>query len=282
MSTRRSAAKASTRLSRRMASSSEDEDDPPVREGAGAGEDSSSAEEYEPPASTSASRSKATQQHAFSTPASAASTTVVYGEDDVQRLVADATLWVLAQERRRAPVKRPDLFKAVNLTGKARDLQERVWDGLEKVLKRVFGLVLQESVDKKGSWFLLNRLQEMGGGEEHQHLEWSDRENAQQGLLFAVLGLIFMNNDVVTDEALFKFLGQLGVMEDHSASSAASRRASTDEQHRHRGVNRSIEDLFGDVKQLVFREWGQRQQYLDIKRIDTGDTDHQVEIARLP
>ncbi len=41
---------------------------------------------------------------------------------------------------------------------------------------------------------------------DRQHLELSDQDNAQTGLLFSVLALIFMSNDVVTDETLFKFL----------------------------------------------------------------------------
>ncbi len=59
-----------------------------------------------------------------------------------------------------------------------------------------------EELGKKNG---LCRLHEMKNP-DRQHLELSDQDNAQTGLLFSVLALIFMSNDVVTDETLFKFL----------------------------------------------------------------------------
>ncbi len=134
-----------------------------------------------------------------------------YTDDDVDRLTADAVFWLLAQERKRAPFKKADVFKAVAkvgvLTARHREVQDRVWRGAARKLRRVFGIQLTDlNTDKKGLWYLVNQLTE-SADPELRHLTWSDRENARMGLLFAVLGFIFMSNDVVKDDVLLKFLG---------------------------------------------------------------------------
>lgn len=77
------------------------------------------------------------------------------------------------------------------------------------------------------------------------------------GLLYTVLGLIFMSGDVVKDDVLFGFLTQVGVYEDE----APTRRPADI------SVRPDIKELFGDVRNLVFKEWGQKQHYLDIKKV---------------
>ena len=61
-----------------------------------------------------------------------------------------------------------------------------------------------------GQYYLINQIQaEQEEGESF--LTWSDKENAQMALTFTILGLIqFNSNEKITDEALFKFLKQMG------------------------------------------------------------------------
>ncbi len=156
-----SARRASARRIADSDSSDEDEDDQ-SRHGR---EGDSSGEEYEPTPRRDRSRAGSsggggggggTPQKARESGAGGASGAGI-GKDDERRLASDAIFWVLAQERRRAPIKRADVFKAVGLTGRQRDLQDRVWDRMDGLLKTVFGLDLVEPKDKKGSWFLVNR-----------------------------------------------------------------------------------------------------------------------------
>ena len=104
------------------------------------------------------------------------------------------------------------MFKSVGLTGKPRELQDSSWSEARTKMYKVFGIEVVElfnnkdKADKKVSlgFVLINRLPENPGG---SHLEFDEEENARTGLLFAVLALIFMSEDVVKEEVLFKFLG---------------------------------------------------------------------------
>ena len=59
-----------------------------------------------------------------------------------------------------------------------------------------------------------HRIKEEPQETDKQHLTWSDKENAHLGLLYNVLGLIFMSNGVVREDVLFKFLrfGNVGIL----------------------------------------------------------------------
>ena len=74
-------------------------------------------------------------------------------------------------------------------------------------LHHVFGIEMVENTDKKGVYYLVNKIKEEPQDPSMQHLTWSDKENAHLGLLYTVLGLIFMSpSNVVREDVLFKFL----------------------------------------------------------------------------
>ena len=76
-------------------------------------------------------------------------------------------------------------------------------------MHHVFGIEMVEHNEKKGApgvYYLVNRIKEEPQANDQQHLAWTDKENAHLGLLYTVLGLIFMSNGVVRDDVLFKFL----------------------------------------------------------------------------
>ena len=74
-------------------------------------------------------------------------------------------------------------------------------------MHHVFGIEMVENADKKGVYYLVNKIKEEPQDPNMQHLTWSDKENAHLGLLYTVLGLIFMSpSNVVREDVLFKFL----------------------------------------------------------------------------
>ncbi len=71
-------------------------------------------------------------------------------------------------------------------------------------------------------------------------LDWSEREAAQMGITLAILGLIFMS-----DEVLFKFLKSLGLHEEEKNKTVATAAAAT-------AMDPELLDLFeGDAKKFV-------------------------------
>ena len=86
-------------------------------------------------------------------------------------------------------------------------------DSMHK-MHHVFGIEMVENDEKKGVYYLVNRIKEEAQETEMQHLTWSDKENAHLGLLYTVLGLTFMSpSNVVREDVLFKFLrfGSVGI-----------------------------------------------------------------------
>lgn len=63
--------------------------------------------------------------------------------------------------------------------------------------------------EKKGHYILVNQLSE--ANLEKPFLEFGEKETAQLGLNFTILGLIFMNNGRVSEDVLFQFLAAIGV-----------------------------------------------------------------------
>ena len=103
------------------------------------------------------------------------------------------------------------MCKHCDLSKKDRKLQEEVISEAMRLLLKTFGIRVIEPEQKKGTYYLINALTEPQEDEDKQHITWSDKENAQMALTFTILGLIqFNSNEKITDEALFKFLKQMG------------------------------------------------------------------------
>jgi len=121
-----------------------------------------------------------------------------------------------------------------------------------------FGIEVQE-LSKTSQYILINKLTENGGGE---HLQWSDKESAQMGVTFVILGLILMSNDKVTDEVLFKFLKSIGLAEEDKAKNSRSSNA----------MDPDVAELFdGDIRKFVNETLVAKQHYLKRERVQTVD-----------
>jgi len=201
-----------------------------------------------------------------------------FNDDDYDKFSADAVFFVLVQERKRIPVKKADIMKHINLTGKAKGVQDRVMTDCTDKLHHVFGIEMVENTDKKGVYYLVNKIKEEPQDPSMQHLTWSDKENAHLGLLYTVLGLIFMSpSNVVREDVLFKFLRLLGVYEeDERAGGSRGRKSTGGSGAGNSNLSAGIRGMFGNVRELIFDQWGKKMHYIDIDKIDSPDTDNVV------
>jgi len=79
-----------------------------------------------------------------------------FKKDIVTKMAGDLVFYVLTQERKRAPLKRVDMFKSVGLNKRPKDEQEETFDKCRRTLKSTFGLELVENDEKKGIYFAIN------------------------------------------------------------------------------------------------------------------------------
>ena len=138
-----------------------------------------------------------------------------------------------------------------------------------RLLLKTFGIRVIEPEQKKGTYYLINALTEPQEDEDKQHITWSDKENAQLGLTFVILGVVFMSNGKISEENLFKFLKHLGIYEEDRNK---KRGGGGDSSYADSQVDAEITELFdGDVKKFVTDILVSRQHYLKKERVETGD-----------
>jgi len=189
-----------------------------------------------------------------------------YGREDVEKMVSDVTFYFLVADQKKSLIKRADLCKYCDLNKKPRDVQVDVINKAISHLLKTFGIKVQESETKKGCYFLINQLQESQDDDSLQHITWSEKENAQMGLTFTILGLIFMSNGKVSDDTLFKFLKILGVHEEEKQKKSGRIESSNDP------IDPEVADLFdGDTKKFVNDILVARQHYLKRDRVQGPD-----------
>jgi len=188
-------------------------------------------------------------------------------KDDMEKMVSDVTFYFLVADQKKSLIKRADLCKCCDLNKKPRDVQVEVINKAIQHLLKTFGIKVVESETRKGCYFLINQLQENQEDEALQHLVWNEKENAQMGLTFTILGLIFMSNGKVSDDTLFKFLKLLGVYEEERGKKAGRGADTTCDP-----VDPDVADLFdGDTKKFVNDVLVGRQHYLKRDRVQGPD-----------
>jgi len=188
-------------------------------------------------------------------------------QDDWDKMISDATFYFLVADQKKALIKRADLTNACNLKNLKRADAERAVDKAKERLAKVFGIKVVESETKGGQYYMINLLREQSD-ESLQHLTWGDKENGQMGLTFTILALIFMQNNKISDDNLFKFLRQLGVAEEDRGKGG---RGSAREQQGE-SVPEDVKELFeGDAKKFVNDILVGRQHYLQRVRVQGPD-----------
>ena len=148
-------------------------------------------------------------------------------------------------------------------------MQEDVLTKAINQLARIFGIQVIEPENKKGSFILVNALKESADDEGSHHISWSDQENAQLGLTFVLLGVVFMSGGKTSEENLFKFLKHLGLYEE---SGRNKRQRAGPDTSSDTIVESEVAELYdGDVKKFVNDVLVSRQHYLKRDRVETGD-----------
>lgn len=184
-------------------------------------------------------------------------------QDDWDKMVSDATFYFLVADQKKALIKRADLTTACNLKNLKRADSERALERARERLARVFGIKVVESESKPGQFYMINILREQSD-ENLQHLTWGERDSGQMGLTFTILALIFMQNNKISDDQLFKFLRQLGVAEEDRGKAKGRQGEDT--------VPEDIKELFdGDTKKFVNDILVGRQHYLQRTRVQGPD-----------
>jgi len=190
-------------------------------------------------------------------------------EEDIDKIVSDAVFYFLVADQKKSVIKKSELYKHCGLSGKVRTVQEDVLSKARNQLARIFGINVIEPEERKGSFYLVNALTENAEDEGSHHISWSDQENAQLGLTFVLLGVIFMSGGKTSEENLFKFLRHLGLYEE--AGKNKRQRPDTDTSSDSAVEDQVIELYDGDVKKFVNDVLVSRQHYLKRDRVETGD-----------
>ncbi|XP_046725514.1 necdin-like 2 isoform X2 [Silurus meridionalis] len=153
----------------------------------------------------------------------------------VDRKVAEVVQFILIKDQRKIPIRRTDIVKHV--MKEYRSLYLDIMKRADRTFEQVFGLKLVEIDSKNHIYILTNRLE--------QSLEEPISmcpANPKTGLLFVILGIIFMKGGSVKETLVWNTLKKL--------------RVDVGERH---------ED-FGDVKKTISEEFV-RQKYLEYVRI---------------
>ncbi|KAM8831131.1 necdin-like 2 [Synchiropus picturatus] len=163
----------------------------------------------------------------------------------VDQKVAEVVQYLLVKDQKKIPVRRADIVRHVVKEHKS--IYNEILRRASETLERVFGFQLVELGPKSHMYIMVNKLAAVEGGPE------LSPANPKLGLLFVILGFIFMKGGVLRENVVWKFLKRLRVV--------------PGEKH---------ED-FGDVKKLVTEEFV-RQKYLEYTRIPhTDPTEHEFQ-----
>uniref|UniRef100_A0A3Q3WGD1 MAGE domain-containing protein n=1 Tax=Mola mola TaxID=94237 RepID=A0A3Q3WGD1_MOLML len=151
-----------------------------------------------------------------------------------QKVTAEVVQFMLVKDQKKIPIRRADLIKHV--VKEYRNIYPEIMRRAARTFDQVFGLKLVEIDTKNHMYILVNRLERAEGPVSRSP------SNTKTGLLFVILGVIFMKGGVVKENVIWSTLKKL--------------RVHTGEKH----------DEFGDVKKMVTDEFV-RQRYLEYVRI---------------
>ncbi|KAM9785956.1 necdin-like 2 [Neosynchiropus ocellatus] len=163
----------------------------------------------------------------------------------VDQKVAEVVQFLLVKDQKKVPFRRADIVRHV--VKEYKNIYNEIMRRASETLERVFGFELIELGPKTHTYILVNKLAAAEGAPE------VSPANPKMGLLFVILGFVFMKGGVLRENVVWKFLKRL--------------RVDPGEKH---------ED-FGDVKKLITEEFV-RQKYLEYARIPhTAPVEHEFQ-----
>jgi len=132
-------------------------------------------------------------------------------EEDAEKMISDVVYFFLVEDQKKSLINRPDIMNKCGVNKKARAVQEYVMMKAKDKLMNIMGIRVKEVEGKKGgrSYILVNEL--AAAEKAISYLSISEKETARMGIIFSILGLIFMENGSVSEEDLFSFLERMGM-----------------------------------------------------------------------
>ncbi|XP_059161596.1 non-structural maintenance of chromosomes element 3 homolog [Physella acuta] len=126
---------------------------------------------------------------------------------EFEKKVNELIQYMLVMDQKKTPIKKKDINRVVLKEHKR--LFPSIMEEASTRLSKVFGFKVIELQDKhKGSFILVN---ELDFNEEEKFVEWSEEDSAKMGLVSVILGMIFMNGSVISEEELWHSLKKLGL-----------------------------------------------------------------------
>ncbi|KAF4077806.1 hypothetical protein AMELA_G00192310 [Ameiurus melas] len=153
----------------------------------------------------------------------------------VDRKVAEVVQFILIKDQKKIPIRRADIVKHV--IKEYRSLYQDIIKRVDRTFEQVFGLKLVEIDSKNHIYILTNKLEQS----REEPISMCPA-NPKTGLLFVILGVIFMKGGSVKETLVWNTLKKL--------------RVDVGEKH----------EEFGDVKKIITDEFV-RQKYLEYVRI---------------
>ncbi|XP_006885152.1 PREDICTED: melanoma-associated antigen B4-like [Elephantulus edwardii] len=158
--------------------------------------------------------------------------------DPLDRRISMLLQFLLHKYKIKEPITKAEMMKIINKRYKERfpEVLNRVSEHMELV----FGLKLQEVDSKANSYNLVSTL------------EFSQEENMRggrfpkYGLLMPLLGIIYMHDNKISEEEMWKFLSKLGVHKE------------------------KMHFIFGDPKKLLTKDLVQ-ERYLEYRQVPNSD-----------
>lgn len=158
-----------------------------------------------------------------------------FTSDQIDHKVAEVVQFILIKDQKKIPIRRADIGKHVIKDYK--HIYVEVMNRVCRTFEQVFGLKLVEIDLKQHIYILINKLEPIRGQTVSMH-----PGNPKMGLLFVILGVIFMKGGTIKENLVWNTLKKL--------------RVDLGEKH----------DEFGDVKKVVTEEFV-RQKYLEYGKI---------------
>ncbi|GFU20202.1 melanoma-associated antigen D4 [Nephila pilipes] len=129
-------------------------------------------------------------------------------EANVTNLANQCVFYILVANRSKKVIKKRDIIQHV-FDGRNSHIFPEVLKRAAVSLKKTFGFEIMELKDHKNEYLLVNILNHKYGIQEFS--EYSSVEQQQQGFTFYILTLIFMNENSILEEELWKALEPLGI-----------------------------------------------------------------------
>lgn len=145
-----------------------------------------------------------------------------------EKKVNELVQYMLIMDQKKIPIKKKDINRVI-LKGQNKAFSGVMEEAASKLLE-VYGFKVIELQDKlKDSYILVNDLEL--NESQHRLINVCEKDKAEMGLVFVILAIIFMNQNVIHEDELWHALKKLGIFED------------------------DLHSTFGNVKNLIMKEF---------------------------